>query len=80
VHWSIQTGINRSRVNLDSPFANVYVGDNGDAQRRERACDQENKYAPGYREAEEQRYGLPVGYDLQRILVDGGSLLKIIEE
>jgi hypothetical protein len=34
VPWSIQVGINNSRVNLDRPFANVYVEDNGDAQRK----------------------------------------------
>jgi hypothetical protein len=42
--------------------------------------DELDRYAPGFREAEQAGHGLAIGYDLERILAQDGGPLKIIVE
>ncbi|KAJ5523321.1 hypothetical protein N7513_012865 [Penicillium frequentans] len=49
-------------------------------ESREWVCKQLDRYAPGYREAEQEGNGLAVGYDLQRLLINDGGPLEIVEE
>lgn len=66
------------------PFAEVYrtgtyYGENGDERAKRDLCEQLDRYAPGFREAEELGNGLAIGYDLERILADEGGPLRITE-
>jgi hypothetical protein len=66
------------------PFAEVYrvgtyFGENGHERAKRGLCDQLDRYAPGFREAEELGNGLAIGYELERILADEGGPLRITE-
>jgi hypothetical protein len=66
------------------PFAEVYLvgaydGENGHERKKRDLCDQVNRYAPGFRQAENLGNGLAIGYDLERILADEGGPLRITE-
>ncbi|KAJ5649797.1 uncharacterized protein N7484_003520 [Penicillium longicatenatum] len=65
-------------VDFNRPFAEVYVEHT--VRSREWVCKQLDRYAPGYREAEQEGNGLAVGYDLQRLLINDGGPLEIVEE
>jgi hypothetical protein len=55
---------------MRQPFVDIYPRIRGDELDR---------YAPGFREAEQAGHGLAIGYDLERILAQDGGPLKITE-
>lgn len=55
------------------PFAEVYRKGGGEIY------DQLDRYAPGYREAENLGNGLAIGYNLEQILMNDGHPLRITE-
>ncbi|KAJ5674351.1 uncharacterized protein N7477_004285 [Penicillium maclennaniae] len=58
-------------VDMRRPLMEIYPRD------RSKQLD---RYAPGFREAEDAGNGLPIGYDLERIIADDGGPLRIIED
>jgi hypothetical protein len=53
------------------PFVEIY--------RQRNISDMVDRYAPGFREAENAGDGLATGYDLERILLNNGKPLAILE-